>query len=162
MVDGTITNRLQLVMRSDIATSIHVQPLAIDNHNPTTAPPICGVSTVSTLLSLSASPPRSSSGLDSNSTTIPSALHPHCRRGHLHHRATQQHPTSAYYTATTNSSSRSQSSGYCRCWSWYYYCCSHCVIPTIPRRTKILSTQLGLHNNKYSFTEFPEYSCLKL
>jgi len=106
------------------------------------------------LLFLSTSPSRSSSGLDSNSTTIPSALHPHCRRGHLHHRATQQHPTSAYCTATTNSSSRSQSSGYCRCWSWYYYCCSHRVIPTIPRRTKILSMQLGLHNNRDSFTEF--------
>jgi len=134
--------------------------LLTDNHNPTTAPPICRIRHQHppfpiSLLFLSASPPRSSSGLDSNSTTIPSALHPHCRRGrHLHHRATQQHPTSAYYTATTNSSSRSQSSGYCRCWSWYYCCCSHCVIPTIPRRTKILSTQLGLHNNKYSFTEF--------
>jgi len=150
-------------MRSDIATSIYVQPLAVlltDNHNPTTTPPICRIHRQHppfpiSFLFLSASPPRSSSGLDSNSTTIPSALHPHCRRGrHLHHRATQQHPTSAYYTATTNSSSRSQSSGYCRCWSWYYYCCSHCVIPTIPRRTKNLSMQLGLHNNEDFFTEF--------
>ena len=58
VVDGSITHvheSITLVMRSDIATSIHVQPLAIDNHNPTTAPPICGVSIVSTFLSLSTS-----------------------------------------------------------------------------------------------------------
>ena len=36
------------------------------------------------------------------------------------------------------------------------------TIPRGPRRTTNLSTQLGLYNNEYSFTEFPKYSFLKL
>jgi len=157
VVDGSITHdheSITLVMRSDIATSIHVQPLT-DNHN--------RPSHLSYPPSAPSSPDQPPHRAQAPPPSPLHPLHPRRRHGrHLHHQATQQHPTSACYTATTNSSSRSQSSGYCRRWSWYYYCCSHCVIPTISRRTKNLSMQLGLHNNEFSFTEFPEYSCLKL
>ena len=127
VVDGSITHdheSITLVMRSDIATSIDVQPL---NHNPhyrpshLSYPPSTPSSPYQPPFPISF-PPRSSLGLDSSSTTIPSALHPHCRRGrHLHHRATQQHPASAYYTATPNSPSQSPSLGYCCCWWWYIH-----------------------------------------